>query len=222
MNKLNLHPPSPTLPGEVQINAPAFARDPLYKRPERERRFIVLIPTDFDPSAATRRIWELAHATGMHVRLLGLCKDAAQEPGLHRELITMASLLQDGKVTVETKVNIGTSWMEIVSTNYEAGDVLVCFAEQQTGLLRKPLSQILEANFKATIYVLSGLAPQKSKSSSFPQIIAWLGCLGIILGFGILQTKIVQLPEDWLQSTLLILSIIPEFGLIWIWNSLFG
>jgi hypothetical protein len=185
-------------------------------------RLIVLVPANINSSAATRRIWKLAHATGMHVQLLGLCKDTTEEPGCRRELITMASLLQDGQLSVETKVDIGTNWMDIVKSNYEAGDMIVCFAEQSTGLLRRPLSQVLESDFKATVYILSGLTQQKPKSNRPSQISTWLGFIGIIIGFGILQAKIIQLPEGWLQNVLLILSLIPEFWLIYVWNSRFG
>jgi hypothetical protein len=120
------------------------------------------------------------------------------------------------------KVNLGTNWLDIVKTSYKADDMIVCFAGQPTGFLRKPLSQILEANFKATVYILSGLTPQKSKPNRLLQLGAWLGSTVIILGFGILQARVIQLPEGWLQSVLLILSILPEFWLIWVWNSLFG
>jgi hypothetical protein len=186
------------------------------------RRLIVLIPTDIDYSAATRTIWELANATSMHVQLLGLCKDTTEEPRFRRELITMVSLLQGGKISAEAKVNIGTNWLDIVKTNYRANDMIVCFAGQRTGILRRPLSQILESNFKATVYILSERTPQKPQSNRLLQISAWLGSIGLIIGFGILQAKVVQLPEGWLQSSLLILSIIPEFWLIWAWNSLLG
>lgn len=183
---------------------------------------IVLIPMDIDYNAATRRIWELSNATGMHVRLLGLCKNAEEEPRFRRGLVSMASLLQDGGICAEVKVDIGTNWPDAVTANYEAGDVIVCFAEQRTGLLHRPLSQILESNFKATVYILSGLAPQTSKTNRLLQISAWLGSIGIIIGFGVLQATVIQLPQGWLQSTLLVLSIVPEFWLIWFWNSLFG
>jgi len=33
--------------------------------------------------------------------------------------------------------------------------------------------------------------------------------------------KITQLSKDWFQNALLIFSIILEFSLIWIWDSLF-
>ena len=186
------------------------------------QRLLVLVPSDTDYSAATRGIWELANATGMHVRLLSLCKDAAEEQSLHRKLIGMESLLQDGKVCVESKMMIGTNWVVAVKNMYEEGDVIVCFAEQRTGLWQRPLSQILESNIKATLYVLSNPSSQRNRSNEHSSAISWLGFIGIILGFGLLQTKVLQLPESSLQSILLILSILPEFWLIWIWNSLFG
>lgn len=207
--KLELVPPSLTYSADSIVEESAC-------------RLIALVPSGIDYSAATRRIRELANTTGMNIQLLGLCKDAAEESNLRRELITMASLLQDGKTVVETRVDVGTNWPEVVRTSYRAEDILVCFAEQRTGLLRRPLRQILGSNFKATVYIVSGLTPQKSRPNRLLQIGAWLGSIAIILGFGLLQAKIVQLPEGGLQSVLLVLSIVPEFWLIWIWNSLFG
>jgi hypothetical protein len=183
---------------------------------------IVLVPADINYSTTTRRIWELANSTGMHVQLYGLRKDRAEEPRVRRELVSMASLLQDGGICAEVNVCIGTNWLDVARVNYKPGDVIVCFAEQRTGFLQKPLSQILESNFKATVYILSDLAPQTSKPNRLLQISAWLGSIGIVIGFGILQANVVQLPQGWTQSALLVLSIVPEFWLIWFWNSLFG
>lgn len=184
-------------------------------------RLIVLIPAGTDYSAVTRRIWELANTTSMNVQLLGLCEDAAEESGLRRQLVTLASLLQDGKIAAKANVEIGTNWLEVVKTHYKTDDVLVCFAEQRTGLLRRPLSQILESNFRATVYIISGLTSYTSKPNRLLQISAWLGSIVIIIGFGVLQANVIQFPAGWLQSILLILSIVPEFWLIWFWNSLF-
>ena len=183
---------------------------------------IVLIPSEADYSAATRRIWELANATNMHVQLLALCKNLTEEPSLRRRLVTMASLLQDGRILVEAKVVVGTNWVAAVKNLYATGDMIVCFSEHRTGFLQRPLGQILESNLNATLYIISGLTPSKSKSSPLSGVGSWLGFIGIILGFGILQTQVVQLPGSLLQSILLILSILPEFWLIWVWNSLFG
>ena len=210
MNKLDLSPTPLAYVANSNMDLASF------------HRLIVLLPIGTDYNAATRPIWELANATSMHVQLLGLCKDADDELSLRRELITMASLLQDENIAAEAKVVIGTNWLDIVRTNYKPNDMVVYFSERHIGFLGRSLSQILESDFKATVYILSGFTPQKSKSNKLTQILAWMGCIAIIICFGILQTKVVQLPEGWLQSVLLILSIIPEFWLIWICNSLFG
>ena len=191
---------------------------------ESARRLIVLIPdADSDYTAATRRICELAKVMGARVQLLGLCKDAAQEPGLRRGLVTMSALVQDARVSTDMKVEVGTKWVHVVKRNYRAGDMIVCFAEQRAGLMHKPLSQILESNLNATVYILSGLyQPDRLHSNWLSTIILWSGFFGIIGGFFLLQVKIVQLPKDWFQNVLLIISIISEFWLIWVWNSLFS
>lgn len=210
MIKLDLSPSQWAHPTNVNVEA------------DSPKRLLVLVPTDADYSAATRRIWELANATRMHVRLLALCKDIAEEQSIQRQLITMASLLQHGNVCAETRIVPGTNWVLAVKNMYKEGDVIVCFADQRTGLLQRPLSQILESNFHATLYVLSHPARQTNKSNRPLQVVSWLGFLAILLGFGFVQTNILQLPESSTQSVLLLLTILPEFWLIWVWNSLFG
>ena len=100
--------------------------------------------------------------------------------------------------------------------------MIVCIAEQTIGLHRKPLSQILESTLNAPIYVLSDKKPAQGLSPLLSQVIAWAGFLGIIAGFFFLQVKITQLPKDWSQTLLFILLLIPELGLIWVWNSIFS
>ena len=184
---------------------------------------IILVPeTGPDPLNGTHRIWELAHATGMSVLFLGVCKRMAQELALRRRLVTLSALVADGRVPTDAKTEIGMDWVEAVRTNYRTGDMIVCFADQRAGLFRRSLSQILESNLKVPVYILSGSEPQQFKSDWPSQAIGWSGSIGIILIFGILQIKIVQLPEGWFQSALFILSIIPEYWLIWVWNNLFS
>ena len=76
----------------------------------------------------------------------------------------MSAMVNYGEVSAEAKVEIGTSWVDVVKRNYQTGDMIVCFAEQRAGLLHRPLSQILESNLNFPVYILSGLYPQKYKS----------------------------------------------------------
>ena len=219
MNKLDLHPRTVTFnaktltPGNDSVNTSL----------ENACRLIVLIPADSDYNAATRRVWELATATAKQVLFLGLCRDTVQEPSLRRQLVTISALVGDGRVRTESKVEIGTDWVEAVKRNYQAGDMIVCFAGHRTGLWHRPLSQILKSNFKAPVYLLSGLPPQSLPQPNWlSQTMAWLGSIGIIIVSAFLQIRITSLPQDWGQTTLLILSVIGEVWLIWGWNSLFS
>lgn len=210
MTKFDIHPSSlaETAPTDLDLQYPG--------------RLLVLVPTDIDYSIETRRIWDLARARGMHVLLLGLYKEASEGLALRRGLVTMACLLRDGKICAEVKMEPGSNWVEAVNKTYETGDAIVCFAEQRTGLLQKSLSHVLESNCRGTVFILSTLAPRQPKSSALSQVSAWLGFMAIIVGFGILQANIVRLPESWLQSLLLILSTIPEFWLVCVWQGYFG
>lgn len=221
MNRIGSSSPDLTYPTASHLDDSTFSSI-AGQRHESAHRLIVLIPADSDYTSATRRISELANASGAQVLFLGLCKDAARELSLRRELAILTALLRHARVYAEAKVEIGTNWIDVVKINFKEGDVIVCLADQRTGFFRGLLSQILESRFSASVYILSNLYPQKSKSKVLSQVIAWLGFIGIIISFGLLQAQVVQLPEGWLQSILLMLSIIPEFWLIWIWNNLFS
>ena len=185
-------------------------------------RLLVLVS---DPESnyipVIRRISELANVQRAHVLLLCLCNDPRQELSLRRGLVTMCAMLQRGIVSAEAKVEIGRNWVDVVKRNYQTGDMIVCFAEQRAGFLQKPLSQILDSNLTVPVYIVSGVHIPMPKSHWFGQVTKWIGLIGIIIGFCMLQVKIVQLPKDWFQNILLLLSVIPEFRLIWVWNNLF-
>ena len=203
------------------LPASAFAIDNSSLSNHPVHHLIVLIPDDLVDASTTRRVWKLATSAGAHVQLLSLCKDAAQEPGLRRSLVTIVSLLQDGKVSAGLKVEFGTNWVEAVKRNSHPGDMIVCFAEQRVGLLHRPLSQILQSNLNATVYILSGLSPQ-TRPNWFSQITVWIGALAIIVMAFLLQIRITSWSQDWTQTSLLILSAVGEVWLIWAWNNLFS
>ena len=208
---------------DTPFQTPTLTTDDSVQADHSFHRLLVLIPDDSEYGSAIRRVWEVANASGARILLLSLCKDPAKEPGLRRRLVQMAYLLQDGNVSAEWKVDSGSNWVEAVKRNSGPSDMVVCFAEQRAGLWRRPLSQILQSNLLNPIYILAGFSSQNpSQSNRLSQIMVWVGSIGIILSFGILQAQVIQLPEGWIQNSLLILSIIPEFWLILVWNNLFS
>ncbi|HET7144595.1 MAG TPA: hypothetical protein VFI68_11290 [Anaerolineales bacterium] len=212
MNKLDVSPHTFTL-------SPASPSDP-----NPGRRLIVLVSSlEADLTTATHRVWKLANATGSRVQFLGLYSDPMQEPRLRRELITMSAMVRDGRVSAEIDVIFGNDWVDVVKTHFQAGDTVVCFAEQREGPSCKPLSQILQSNLDVPLYILSDLYPRDDSHSNWPaQIAVWTGSIAIILGFFILQVKIDHFEKDWIHFALLLLTIPAEVWMIWVWNSLFG
>ena len=191
--------------------------------PEPAHRLIVLVPSlEVDLIVVTQRVWELAKATGAHIKFISLCNDAAQEPSLRRELATMSAIVKDGNISAEAEVVSGRNWVEVVKTRRQAGDIVVCCAEQRAGLMQRPLSQILQSDLDMPLYILTGLYSQNvSHSNRLTQIFAWIGFIAIIAGFFLLQAKIDQLAKDW-TTVLQLLTTAIEFWLIWAWNNLFG
>src|SRR5690349_6280468 len=121
MNKLDLHTPSVIRPTDLEDTAYIP-----WVHSERSRRLIVLIPENLDCSRLTRRIWELANTTGSSVQLLGLCRNTAEEMSLRRELVTLSALIQDAKINVDIRIEIGYNWLKAVKNNYQDGDMIVC------------------------------------------------------------------------------------------------
>jgi hypothetical protein len=217
MNKLSIRPSSPSCRSEDM--KPDF----LCQQPDQQeyRQLIILVPANTDCSSVTRRICKLAAETDSCIQLLGLYRDEEEELALRRELAMASALVRDARVYVEATVERGSDWVKAVGSVYHAGDMIVCLNDQSTGIRRKPLSQILESNFKTTIYILSEIPVQKQKSNFLSQVIAWAGLIAIVGGFFILQVDVTRMPRDGFQTLLLILLLVPEIWLVQFWNSLF-
>jgi hypothetical protein len=210
---------------KLDANSPIFTLSPpSYSEPEPGHRLIVLVSeSEAEIAGAARKIWELANAFGSRIQFLGLCRDQAYEPSLRRQIIALSTMVGDGRLAVESKIEFGGDWLDVVQSNWRNGDVIVCFAEQQVGFTKRPLSQILESNLGATVYVLSGFyQPVSPRLTWLPSATMWAGALAIIAGFFWVQVKLIQLPQqDWAHTSMLYVSILVEFGAVFLWNSLF-
>src|SRR5512133_465680 len=104
---------------KLDINTPVFTlSSSSFSEPEAGHRLIVLVPeSDADTSSAARKIWELANALGSRVQFLGLCKDESREPTLRRQIIAMSSMVGDGRLSIESKIEFGGNWLGFVKSN---------------------------------------------------------------------------------------------------------
>lgn len=187
------------------------------------RRLIVLIPTlELEPVLAARRLCELADAADAQILFLGICNDAAQEPGHRRQLILLSGMVSGGGVLAHTELVTGKGWLEAVRARREPEDMLVCFAEHRVGPMQRPISQLLQSGSDAPLYILSGMAIQHAgKSSKIASVVVWLGLLAIVAAVFMLQIQIDDLSQGWARTALLLISLFVGAGAIWVWNSLF-
>jgi hypothetical protein len=209
---------------KLDFNESSF-QSTIHAQMEREsvRRLSILVPTGIEYSIATKRILEIARASGIATQLLGLCRDEMEEPGLRRELVTLSALLANAGFQVEIKIETGKNWLQFIQHNYCAGDIIVCPAEPPKAGLSRPLDQVLASKLDAPIYILSGLyPPSQPRSKLYSRILSWAGSIGIIAGAFLLQVQILSMAKDWAQTTLLILSAVAEVWLISVWNGLLG
>jgi hypothetical protein len=135
----------------------------------------------------------------------------------------MAAIMRDSNISTEIMIDHGNDWIREVKNIWRPGDILACYPGQKIGLMRKPLEQVLRSTLKASIYILSNEQPvKKPMSRVFWQGTSWLGSFAIIGGFFWVESKIVELPQDWAHTSLLYVCIFVEIALIWLWNSIFS
>ncbi len=216
MTKLNLLPVS-----QIQTSEMDNAKSIQCSDPKRPQYLIILIPPGSECASVTRRICRLANETNSCIQLLGLYRDEGEELALRRELAMASALIRNAKVYVEIVIEKGSNWVEAVRSLYHTGDLIVCLTDLSTGIRRKPLSQILESNFKAPVYVFSKGPTEQDEPSLLSRAMAWSGMVIIVGLFFLLQVRIVQVATGGLQTLLLILVLIPEIWLVKAVNSLF-
>jgi hypothetical protein len=188
-----------------------------------ERLVIPVLEADIDISLLAQHIYRLAASMRSDVLLIGISPDHLEEPSKRRQLVTLAAAIQDRRFSTETMVLGGVSWMKKMEAILRPGDMIVIQAKEEISTGSRSISQELTSRLQAPVYILSGLHPPRYKRSELlSQFILWLGAISIMAGFFWIQVRIDQLPKDWAHTTLLCVSVIIEFGLLWLWNSLFS
>ncbi len=187
-------------------------------------RLIVVISGVSEPAALARRILGLTSNKAQPVLLVGVASSSQAEAELRRNLISVEGFIAAQGNHVELRTDSNRQWAEHLASECGVHDQVACFDElDPKSIRRQPLSDILARLVRLPIRDLTDLErPVVQRSSVVPRLGAWLGSIAIIAGFLALQTKIVLEVQDWTQSVMLLLTLVPEVGLIWFWNSIWG
>jgi hypothetical protein len=133
----------------------------------------------------------------------------------------MAAAIRDRRVSAEVRAEYGSDWIQSVREVWRPGDILVCYEGEMVGIRQRPLDQVLRSTFDTPIYILPTVSDaQPARSGAISRALSWVGSIGVLVVFFLLQVRIVQWLHDWGQTALLSLSILAEIMIIWIWDSL--
>lgn len=198
-------------------------------------RLVVVIREAEEEALLAGRIQELAESRGLAPLLVGVVPDAAKEAELRRRLVTIAAFLKESKAHAgltfqqaamvsapQIQIERGRDWINKVRALVRPNDTLACYSEDAAGLLERPLSDILSCGLNMPVYTFGGLRPERPGHHYLSHAASWLGSLASIVGFLILQARIVIGVQGWAQSALLLVALLAEVGVVWFVNSVTG
>lgn len=195
-------------------------------QPEREPhlspRLVIVISEVSEPATLARRILALTRGQGQAVVLLGVTALSEDEASLRRSLVAVEGFIASQGHRVELRTQSGRQWAQRVAALCQPDDQVACYEEvDSTTSWRGPLSDLLSQTLQLPVRDLTDMTrPVASRRSSLWPLAAWMGSIAAIGGFLFLQAKVVTTMQGWLQEVVLLLTLGPEVGLIWLWNSL--
>ena len=187
------------------------------------RRLIVLMPdVNFNVAHLARRVVEITCLENMTIVFIANTAEKKDEYRVRRRLATLAALMRDECARVETHFALEPTWVPVLKSVYQRGDLIVCHGEQkQKGGVT--LNKQIEESLHAPVYMLAGLHPQNKNSKSsvtsttstvFNVVVPAL----IVLIFLAIQISIDRATAGLLHALLLSLSVVAEYGALVIWN----
>jgi hypothetical protein len=192
------------------------------------KRLVVLVPNqDIDVATFSRKIWSLAFPDRLGILLITLPTESDYLLTAERRLTTIAAMLRDPRLHIETQVFPSRSWLKIARQVWKPGDLLVCPAEQaiSTGIgKRSALALALASTFKAPVYRLKGFyqQPKAGIPNWIKTIPYWVVLLATIAGFFKFEAVVDASVKGWVGRILLLIIVAIEIGLIYLWTSLLG
>lgn len=187
---------------------------------EDRGRLVVVIAGLTEEAQLAGRILAHAQMRSLDVLLVGVCPSAREEQEVRRRLATTAAFLQLRNVPVEIMVHARRDWLSRLKAALTHADEIACYAEGDIITSRGPLSALLSRDLGLAITDLSAV---QSSGDAPPLLLrqagAWAVSLATIVGFVLVQARIADVVSGPAQSVILVLLLLPEIGLLLLWNA---
>ncbi len=162
--------------------------------PPSKRLIVVLPDANMDLLTLPRRIWNLAAPDCRLVLLMIRPCQVANEFHNQIDLTTLAAMIRDSRVTVQTQMILGLSFQEAARMYARPDDLFVCFADHQVrGFLNKrPLAEVLNRATLRPVYTLKGAVSENVEplSARLIDIFFLALCLVSLIAFFAVQVWI--------------------------------
>lgn len=193
--------------------------------PPARRLVVLILDGGIHEMELARKVWALASPARLDVLYLRLRCSPDEEAHERLSLANLASLTFDDFNHVHTAVSVDRDWVRAIQSHWRAGDLLVCYAGQMAPgprLVPKPLAEVLAGGLGLQVVVLHGSPPRSPRRDPVLRFVQEILPFLIVGGMFLLQTRIVRFTQGATQTGLLLLSVIGEFWLIWVWNRSFN
>jgi hypothetical protein len=192
------------------------------------QRLIVIVPNeDVDEAILGRQIWLLASNYRLDVLLLSVVKSVEESMSAARRLTTLAAMIRDAYYKVEKQVVFEHSWQKGIRPYWRQTDMILCPLESEVknGFGKQiRLCELLSRDLKAPVYTFSGL--YSAGKSTIPiwlsKIPYWAGFILILCLFFIFEVNVDELSKGLVGQILLMMVVMFEIGLIYVWTLIAG
>jgi len=210
-----------TVDSRVEVRAMPIVTSTTASPPPLSGRLVVVIRSVIEEATLAGRILEAAGRGGRAVLLLGIDAGFIQETELRRSMALLAAFLRNAGTEAEIRIEHGQDWLPRLSTYVGREDLLACCLEGDPAGLGTPLHDVLSGHSRLPVLVFAGAgAWQEEPKGILRGLAPWLASLAVILGFLWLQIWLTQLGGGAQATSLLVLTLPVEVGLIWLCNAL--
>lgn len=202
-------------PDQVETALQIFTEDePL----PSSRRLVVIVPdASIDFFNLPKRIRNLASPDRRQVLLLTKPCREENEFHLRLNLTTLAAMIRDSRVVVQTQLVLGMSIEQAVRQQIQPDDILVCFEEHRIAcfLKKNQLAEILAKKTHLPVYTLKGPVSEMAEpiSARLIDFLLLAVCLVSMIGFFALQ---VWIDRNSAGTIRMILQILVVFAEVWV------
>jgi hypothetical protein len=180
---------------------------------------VVILPdAELDIFSLAKQLWNLAAPDRRQVLLLTRPSFEENEYHSRVNLTTLASLIRDSSVVVQTQVVLGMSLDQAARKYSQADDVFVCFEDHHIhGFLKKErLANTLAQKNHLPVYTLKGSISEMTYpiSARLLDFVSLAICLAVMIGFFVLEVWIDRNTMGTFHTILEILAVFTEAWII--------